>query len=58
MSIFSEIAGIAFPSSENRRNLPAEEMEQNQELPSSLQHLERPLDVLGCRDGRVVLTLG
>src|ERR1700756_4038575 len=51
----------------NRRNsplqlreaqaLPAEEMEQDEELPSSFEHFERPLHILRGGDGRVFLPL-
>jgi hypothetical protein len=42
------------------KNLPAEEVEKDEELPSSFEHFERLIHILRGGDGRVllVLTLG
>src|ERR1700739_3504842 len=39
------------------KDLPAEEVEKDDELPSSFEHLERPLHILSGGDGRVFLAL-
>src|SRR6266478_3815296 len=39
------------------QDLPAEEMEQDEELPSSFEHFERLLHVLRGGDGRIFLAL-